>query len=161
MQRILCPIDFSDYSHDVLAHASALVEGGRAKLLVLHVLPPPAPAAVPGGPGLAAYPMPGATGPEGAAETSEQGVETDHGTTEDRIRRLAQQHRADCEALVRQGAAAEVIVEVAKEAGVDQIVMGTHGRTGWRRVLLGSTAEAVVREAPCAVTVVKREEPTD
>ena len=43
---------------------------------------------------------------------------------------------------------------IAREEGCDLIVMGTHGRTGLRRALMGSVAAAVVREAPCAVLVV-------
>jgi nucleotide-binding universal stress UspA family protein len=44
---------------------------------------------------------------------------------------------------------------VAQEEGVDLIVMGTHGRTGLRHVLLGSVAEAVVRAAPCPVFTIR------
>ena len=47
------------------------------------------------------------------------------------------------------------IVSVAREEAVDLIVMGTHGRTGLRRALIGSVAERVVRHAPCTVMVVR------
>jgi nucleotide-binding universal stress UspA family protein len=53
------------------------------------------------------------------------------------------------------GSPAEAIVDCAKEVGADFIVMGTHGRTGLARVLMGSVAEAVVRQAPCPVVTVK------
>ena len=59
---------------------------------------------------------------------------------------------ADFEAVWRQ---AREIVELAKEKGVDLIVMGTHGRTGLGRMLMGSVAEAVVRHAPCPVFIFK------
>ena len=44
---------------------------------------------------------------------------------------------------------------MAKEKGIDMIVMGTHGRTGIDRVLFGSTAEKVVKKAPCPVLTVR------
>jgi nucleotide-binding universal stress UspA family protein len=53
------------------------------------------------------------------------------------------------------GEAASEIVRVAKERGVDLIVVSSHGRTGLGRILFGSTAEAVVRHASCPVLVVK------
>jgi nucleotide-binding universal stress UspA family protein len=54
-----------------------------------------------------------------------------------------------------EGDPATEIVEYAREAGVDRIVMGTHGRTGTERLLMGSVAEQVLRDAPCSVLVVK------
>ena len=57
--------------------------------------------------------------------------------------------------LVRTGDARDVINVTAKELGVDLIVMGTHGRRGVARALLGSVAETVVRTAPCAVLTVR------
>ena len=50
--------------------------------------------------------------------------------------------------------AADVLVEFARQSGVDMIVVGMHGRSGLRRLLLGSVAEAVVRAATCPVLVV-------
>lgn len=56
---------------------------------------------------------------------------------------------------VELGAPARTIVNVAEEESVDHVVMGSHGRTGASRILLGSVAETVVRRAPCPVTVVR------
>jgi nucleotide-binding universal stress UspA family protein len=57
--------------------------------------------------------------------------------------------------LVRMGDARDVINQTAKELAIDLIVMGTHGRRGISRALLGSVAETVVRSAPCAVLTVR------
>jgi nucleotide-binding universal stress UspA family protein len=57
------------------------------------------------------------------------------------------------------GDAREVIDRVAVEIGADLIVMGTHGRRGVRRMLLGSVAESVVRSAPCPVLTVRPKRP--
>lgn len=59
------------------------------------------------------------------------------------------------QALLRTGDARDVIDQTAKELGADLIIMGTHGRRGLSRVLLGSVAESVVRTAPCAVLTVR------
>lgn len=56
---------------------------------------------------------------------------------------------------VRRGAAWHEIVEAAREHAADLVVMGTHGHTGLEHVLLGSTAEKVVRSAPCPVLTVR------
>jgi universal stress protein A len=53
------------------------------------------------------------------------------------------------------GRPARVVIEVAKERGTDLIVMGTHGRSGFAHLVLGSVAERVVRTAPCAVLTVR------
>lgn len=56
---------------------------------------------------------------------------------------------------VRHGRASDEILRQATELGADLIVMGTHGLTGLERMLIGSTAERVVRNAPCSVVCVK------
>lgn len=63
--------------------------------------------------------------------------------------------RGAAQAKVVDGQPAEEILRVAREEAVDLIVMGTHGRTGLPHILFGSTAEAVVRGAPCPVFTVK------
>jgi nucleotide-binding universal stress UspA family protein len=61
----------------------------------------------------------------------------------------------DVEELIVHGEAASEIVRVARDRKVDLIIVSSHGRTGLGRILFGSTAEAVVRHAPCPVLVVK------
>lgn len=62
-------------------------------------------------------------------------------------------------ALLKTGDARDVIDQTAKEIGADLIIMGTHGRRGISRMLLGSVAESVVRTAPCAVLTVRLHKP--
>ncbi len=62
---------------------------------------------------------------------------------------------AQVELLVQEGAAAENILHTAEQKAVDLIVMATHGRSGVRRLLLGSVAEKVIRSAPCPVLAVR------
>src|SRR5678816_1037870 len=71
---------------------------------------------------------------------------------------LAAAKRAKCdigEVLLKTGDARDTINQTAKELGCDLIVMGTHGRRGLSRALLGSVAETVVRSAPCPVLTVR------
>ena len=63
------------------------------------------------------------------------------------------------ETVVREGDPRSAIVDEAEEWGADLIVVGSHGRTGLKRWLLGSVAQAVVGHAPCSVEVVRRREP--
>jgi nucleotide-binding universal stress UspA family protein len=58
--------------------------------------------------------------------------------------------------MVDHGRAANVIVETAEAKGVDLIVLSTHGHTGLNRLLMGSTAEQVVRHAKCPVFVMRQ-----
>jgi nucleotide-binding universal stress UspA family protein len=61
----------------------------------------------------------------------------------------------DVEEVLVHGDAAGEIVRVARERDIDLIVISSHGRTGWGRMIFGSTAESVVRHAHCPVLVVK------
>jgi nucleotide-binding universal stress UspA family protein len=61
--------------------------------------------------------------------------------------------------LLREGTPHRAIVDAAKQPGTDLIVMGTHGRTGMSRLLLGSVAELVIRHAPCPVLTVRGGKP--
>ena len=59
------------------------------------------------------------------------------------------------------GPPADTIADFAEEKGADMIIVGTHGRKGLARVFLGSTAESLLREAPCQVLVVKPKHSTE
>jgi len=61
-------------------------------------------------------------------------------------------------AVVREGEPYAQIVAAAKELGIDLIVLSTHGRTGLAHVFMDSTAEKVVRYAPCPVLIVRQQE---
>jgi nucleotide-binding universal stress UspA family protein len=72
-----------------------------------------------------------------------------------RLREALTRYGIDGEAIVKAGAAAQTIVDLAASAPAELVVVGTHGRTGLSRLTLGSTAEAVTRAAPCSVLVVR------
>lgn len=135
LQTILHPTDFSDRSEYAFRLAGSLARDHGARLVVLHVMPPPV-----------AY---GETGFVMELQGYRATVEKE----------LHQVRLPDpgvhVEYRLEEGNAASLIVEVASETNCDLIVMGTHGRTGLRRLLLGSVAEKVMRKAPCPVLTVK------
>ncbi len=135
MRRILHPTDFSERSDNAFRLACALARDHNAPLLVLHVEAP----AVIYGEGMMAAPPPRYT------EDLRQQL------------RAVQAHdpRIVLEHKLVEGDPATEILRVAAEADCDLIVMGTHGWTGLRRLLMGSVAETVVRKAPCPVLTVK------
>jgi universal stress protein A len=132
INRILFPTDFSHTGDAALNMATALARDSQASLLIVHVEEPP----VAYGGGEMYYGMPEPALDEikrmlAEVKPTDPSVPFDH--------RLVT------------GDPASAIVKLANEEQVDLIIMGTHGRTGLRRLLMGSVAEAVVRRAPCPV----------
>jgi nucleotide-binding universal stress UspA family protein len=139
-KRILCPLDFSENSQVALGYASSLAKESGAKLFLVHVDD----SQVPYDAGFAAY-VPPMGNTEALLEQLREvrptieGVEYEH--------QLLIGHPADA------------IIDFVNVHDIDLIVMGTHGRTGLARLVMGSIAEAVVRRAECPVLTVKHREP--
>ena len=144
--RILVPTDFSTTADAALDYAYVLAERFGAPIELLHVLDDPFVAD-----GMAAE-----------AYISEAPVLRSAMLREaqERLRHRAATREGvphiDTEVLFGNGA--RTIAEYAAERGVDLIVMGTHGRTGFAHLLLGSVAERLVRTAPCPVLTVRHPE---
>lgn len=143
-KRILVPMDGSEQSTDALTYV--LEEYPTASVTLLHVIDP-----IEAGYGGQASPVPGYS--EEWYEESEEAAEELFAES----REIVEEHGFDGEIddVVELGRPARVIVEYADEEGYDHIVMGSHGRSGVTRVLLGSVAETVVRRSPIPVTVVR------
>lgn len=144
ISSILLPTDFSECADHALSYATSLARDARASIICVHVVEPVMPTV--GYTGIA-EPLP-------MADISEQ-LE-DSATRE--LPKISE--REECsglsvEEVIGHGDAASEIVRIAGERKVDLIVISSHGRTGLGRILFGSTAEAVVRHAPCPVLVVK------
>jgi nucleotide-binding universal stress UspA family protein len=133
IKKILYPTDFSSYSNQAYFHAIALAATHHAGLTVLFVYSPDQ--KIPGTP----------ANPDEARRYWQD--------------QLEQIRPVDASIPVRhvflEGDAATQIVRYGRDAGIDLIVMGTHGRTGVERQLMGSVAEKVLRDASCSVLVVK------
>lgn len=133
-KTIVFPTDFSTASDAALCHAEALAKQSDAKLLILHVEEPPL-----------AY----------------GGGELYYGLPEPSSERILQMLEDVCPAnssvpfahRLVMGDPATEIVNVTEAEQAEMVVMGTHGRTGVSRLLMGSVAESVVRHAPCPVLI--------
>ena len=140
-KHILVPMDGSPQSDDALAFA--LTEHADAAITLLTVIDP-----VEGG-----YSTPVST--PGSSEEWYRAAKEDAEELFEEARELAGDRAAPLDHEIETGRPANVIVEYAEEHGIDQIVMGSHGREGVSRILLGSVAETVVRGSPVPVTVVR------
>jgi nucleotide-binding universal stress UspA family protein len=143
ISHILVPVDFSPHSVLSLEYAVALASRFGASLELLHVVEDPATAAW-------------------AAEGAVLDVAGIRAALVEDAERLLAEYRTRVEALdvpaittVRIGSPAREIVDYAQMVGVDLIVMGTHGRSGFSHLFLGSVAERVVRHASCPVFTVR------
>jgi nucleotide-binding universal stress UspA family protein len=145
LHRILVPIDFSASSHAALEYAGFLGGAVRAPLAVLHVWEPGGQA----GPDALSI-MPGSSRPPGWEQTR-----ADVRREVERFIQAVQALPASIDVRVEAGQPVEAILAAAKAVHADLIVMGTHGRTGLSRILLGSVAEAVMRRAACPVLTIR------
>ncbi len=136
IRTVLHPTDFSERSEFAFRLACSLARDYGARLVVLHVAEPPTAVA-----GEGVVMLPPAFDLEPLRERLQQLRPEDL--------KIPVEHR------LVQGDAATEILRVAGEAKCDLIVMGTHGRTGLGRLLMGSVAEQVVRKASCPVLTVK------
>jgi nucleotide-binding universal stress UspA family protein len=135
--KILFPTDFSPASQEAMSWATSLARDSGATLLIMHVEEPPM-----------AY---------GGGELY---IDVQDNEREDLKKALVNvvplDHQVAFEHKLLVGDPATAIVETADNEHADLIVMGTHGRTGLTRLLMGSVAESVVRKAKCPVLTIKQ-----
>ena len=147
-ETILFPTDFSESADDALETALAVARAFGARLHVFHAVVLETPFVVPAD-GVVAIP-------------SQEGLFADmdrHARAElSRIEGLAGDGIVEVTTEARRGdGTVDSILEVAAERGADLIVMSSHGRRGFRRLLVGSVAEELVRRARCPVLVIRRD----
>jgi len=148
INKILCPIDFSENSEHALKYALTLAILTKADLQLLHVVEP-----------ILAYPQPAQLFEPvlNEVELTMKMEAAFHKQLDERVATLKKDHPKVTGKLVTGNTFLEII-QAARDGGVELIIMGTHGRTGLAHVLMGSVAEKVVREAPCPVLTVKHPE---
>ena len=142
-KTILCPVDGSAPSKRALRNAIHLARRFDAQLQVLHVIPP-----------ISVFP--------GLIPSVQLGMERKHMESETpRFEAFLKEfdfHGITWNKVVREGAPAEVILQVVSELSADLVIMGSVGRTGLSRILLGSVAGKVARQLPCSVVMMKAED---
>ncbi len=142
IKRILCPVDFSEFSVRAYHYSLSLAEHYRAQLMVQHIVE------------LSRYPYAdyvASTGDyaEFCRALGEGGKE--------RLREFVKKHTHDeiqPELVVYEGSAPDCILSLAQARRTDLIVMGTHGRRGYDRLVLGSVTNRVMRKTPCPVLAI-------
>ncbi len=144
IRRILCPIDFSDTSPHALEHAVAIAKWYESRITALHVIHPAF---------LLEPPILLAEFPKNEAPT-----EADRQSLREQLSAWLESANAaglKTEMLFDEsGNPASHILECARSLQADLIVMGTHGRGGFERLMLGSVSEKVLRKAACPVLTV-------
>jgi universal stress protein A len=144
LRKILVPIDFSDMSKHAFQYALRFAEQFRCKIVLLHVIEPETVIA----------------GTSLAVDVFAQ-LEDDITAAKAELAALAASSRNrpnSVASAVRTGHAPNEITKAAKDLDVDLIMIATHGYTSWRHLCISSTAERVVRTAPCPVLVVREKE---
>jgi universal stress protein A len=143
LQRILIATDFSDSSRLALQYASNLAESSGAALHILHVdeLPDVVVPPIAGLEGAYVYEVPEKSRQE-IHDQLAQVVPTSSGVTYEQHYEI--------------GSPADKILDFARQRAIELIVMGSHGRSGLSRLIMGSVAERVMRDAPCPVLIVKQ-----
>lgn len=144
LQRILVPVDFSKPADKALRYAVSFARQFDAKITLLHVSPQTCYPAE-----LAGFPT--------VIPPNEPGAKAIRARLEAHAARFVPPELRD-RTLLRVGPAFDEICRVARAGKTDLIIIATHGHTGLKHALLGSTAERVVRHAPCPVLVVRETE---
>jgi nucleotide-binding universal stress UspA family protein len=142
LKKILVPVDFSECSRKALHYAESFARQFNAEVLLFHVVEPFAP------PPEVIVAMSGTFGAQMTEQASKQL----------RDWREEVDSKIKVRSAVSNGSPYLEIVRAANDNNVDLIVIGTHGRTGLAHFFMGSTAERVVRHAPCPVLAVRERE---
>jgi len=144
-KKILCPTDFSEPAFVALKRAEELARHFAAELIVAHVIPPV--------PGPHSFPDPQASfNFDVPLYQQELAIHADKMVKELVSHQVASEVRT--RNLVTTGEAAPEILRIAQQEHADLIVIASHGLTGWRRLVFGSVAEKVVRQATCPVLTI-------
>lgn len=145
LKKILVPQDFSDYSLHALRYAITFAELFKSELVVLHIVEP------------IVYPADFSFG-QVSIPAMEEEIRKH---SEEQLNELVEKEipeKVKATPIIRVGKPFIEIVEAAKAENADLIVISSHGRTGMDHVLFGSTADKVVRKAPCPVLTIRPHE---
>lgn len=142
IKKVLVPVDFSDYSKSSLRYAVNLAKHFNAEILLIYVVEP------------MVYPPDFSMGQIAIPSVD---IEMDKRASEELSNLAKKEIPQDIKSkmIVKTGKPFVEIVETASEEDIDLIIIATHGHTGIEHVLFGSTAEKVVRKAPCPVLTLR------
>ena len=133
IKRILCPVDFSESSELAFEYADEFASWVGAELVLVH-----------------AFENPVSFDPAGQKQPMDDSLAK-------KLEAIESRHHVSLKRLLHAGAAGEVICWAAESHQCDLIVMGTHGRTGLKHLLFGSTAEYALQNARCPVLTIRQQ----
>ena len=137
IQKIICPVDFSGLSRKALQYANEFARLSNGKIFLVGVVE------------------------NDPTINYSHGLETERAEEQKKLESLIDEEQIAgivADYVIYEGFPEECILDYAKRQEADIIIMGSHGRRGLKRMILGSVAEHVVRRAPCPVLVVKENE---
>ncbi|MGB0130548.1 universal stress protein [Chlorobium sp.] len=137
IQKIICPVDFSGLSRKALQYANEFARLSNGKIFLVGVVE------------------------NDPTINYSHGLEAERAEEEKKLEALIEEEQIAgivADYVIYEGFPEECILDYAKRQDADIIIMGSHGRRGLKRMILGSVAEHVVRRAPCPVLVVKENE---
>ena len=142
IKKVLVPIDFSDYSKSALKYAVNFAKSFNADMILIYVVEP------------VIYPPDFSMG-----QIAMPSITTEwDDRAKDELAKLAKNEITgvnSVKTVIKTGKPFVEIIETAKEEDVDLIIIATHGHSGVEHILFGSTAEKVVRKAPCPVLTLR------
>jgi len=142
IKKVLVPIDFSDYSKSALKYAVNFAKTFNAEIILVYVVEP------------VIYPPDFSMG-----QIAMPSITTEwDDRARDELQKLAKSEIneiANVKTIIKTGKPFVEIIETAKEENIDLIIIATHGHSGVEHILFGSTAEKVVRKAPCPVLTLR------
>ena len=140
-KKILCPVDFSEFTDEILSYAEIIAKRFDSELHLIHVIP-----------NLSYFtPYESFLTPENLVAI-ERNIEGEVGKDFDKITKKLE---FPFKRIIKTGVTSVEIIDYIKQQGIELVVMGTHGRSGIEHILIGSVAEKVVRKSPCPVLTVR------
>ncbi len=140
IKKVLVPIDFSDYSKSALKYAINFSKFFNAEIILIYVVEP------------VIYPLDFSMGQIAMPSFS---TEWDERAKEELDKLAKKEINSSVKTIIKTGKPFLEIIETAKEEDIDLIIIATHGHTGVEHIIFGSTAEKVVRKAPCPVLTLR------
>jgi nucleotide-binding universal stress UspA family protein len=140
-KKIVYPIDFSEFTDEILKYAVNITKKFNAELHLIHIIP-----------NLNYFtPYESFLTPENLVAI-EKNIEKE---VEKDFEKVTKDIDMPLKKIVKTGATFVEIIDYIKEEDIDLVVMGTHGRSGIEHILIGSVAEKVVRKSPCPVLTIR------
>jgi nucleotide-binding universal stress UspA family protein len=140
-KKIVCPVDFSEFTDEILHYAVDIAKKYNAELHLIHIIP-----------NLNYFtPYESFLTPENLIAI-ERNIEKEVDKDFDKITKTLDM---SVQKVVKTGITFVEIIDYIKTEGIDLVVMGTHGRSAIEHILIGSVAEKVVRKSPCPVLTIR------